>query len=192
MNNSYGELSSWRVCLKSVKNDTGKTFSLANGTKVGCSFRNADENNSLDTYFIRKNHIVSSATDELIDIDDNFLRIALSETKQANSDWKEPYPSPKYVREKYRTCYNPLLIIYPLDPIGANTWSDKKKTNLLIDRGFSENDDPIIGFAIAFPLSNNMNNAVIEYAINNSLMDEFLESENYYNTSTDSDDYYNE
>ncbi|OIP82243.1 MAG: endonuclease [Porphyromonadaceae bacterium CG2_30_38_12] len=192
LNSSFGELSSWRVSLKSVKNENDKYFELANGIKAGCSFRNADSKDSVDTYYIRKNHIVSSATDELVDIEDDILKIALSETKRDEPSWDEFYPSPKLVRTKYRPCYNPLLIIYPLDPIGANTWSDKKRTKLLIDRGFTENDDPIIGFAIVFPMSNNMNNAVIEYAINNSLIEEFIESENYYNQSTDADDYYND
>jgi hypothetical protein len=83
------------------------------------------------------------------------------------------------------------MIIYPLNPCGANIKKDGSD-EIETDRGFTIKDDPIIGFAIAFPMSNNMNNAVIEYAINNSLIDEFIESENYYNKSTDSDDYYND
>ena len=193
MNSAFGELSSWRVCLKSVKNDDDKYFELANGIKAGCSFRNADAKDSRDVYYIRKNHILSSAEDELIDIDDEMLNRAMIRSIEIDQSWsRKDYPKPEIVRREYRSAQNPLLIIYPLDPRGANTWSDKKRTTMLVDRGFSIEDDPIIGFAIVFPMSNDMKNAVVEYAINNSLIDEFIESENYYNQSPDADEYYND
>jgi hypothetical protein len=193
MNSAFGELSSWRVCLKSVKNDEDKYFELANGIKAGCSFRNADAKDSTDVYYIRKNHILSSAEDELIDIDSEMFDRALARSIQIDELWsRKDYPKPELVRREFRSAHNPLLIIYPLDPRGANTWSDRKRTTMLVDRGFSIDDDPIIGFAIVFPMSNDMKNAVVEYAINNSLIDEFIESENYYNQSPDADEYYND
>ncbi len=192
MHSAFGELSSWRVCLKSVKNDGDKYFELANGIKAGCSFRNAVED-SKDVYYIRKSHILSSAEDELIDIEDEMLTRAMIRSIEIDQTWsRKDYPKPEIVRREYRSAQNPLLIIYPLDPRGANTWSDRKRTTMLVDRGFSIEDDPIIGFAIVFPMSNDMKNAVIEYAINNSLIDEFIESENYYNQSPDADEYYND
>lgn len=192
MNISFGELSSWRVCLKSVKNDDGKYFELSNGIKAGCSFRNADDKESKEVYYIRKSHILSSAQDELIDIDSDTFNRAYKESIKKDESWsRKDYPKPELVRNEYRSAHNPLLIIYPLDPRGANTW-DKKRTTILVDRGFSIDDDPIIGFAIVFPKSKDMKNAVVEYAINNSLVDEFIESENYYNQSPDADEYYND
>ena len=39
-----------------------------------------------------------------------------------DKDWKKNYPKPKLVRELSRDVNNPLLIIYPLDPLGANPY----------------------------------------------------------------------
>lgn len=184
--NDYGELSSWNVCLKSVNNEAGKVFKLSNGINVGCSFRNADDKNSENVYYIRKNHIVGSAEDELIDIPDEIKSLALKD-----SNWDKKYPKPELVRKNvmYRSPENPLLIIYPLDPRGANTWKDRKLTAMVIDRGFSLSDDPIIGFAIAFPNSNYGSNATVKYAINECLIQEFYESEaEYDNNAEDNDD----
>ncbi len=194
MNSSFGELSSWRVCLKNNKDEKEKFFELSNGISAACFTRNADRKSDLQTYLIRKNHIVGNQRDEFVDLDKDTLDLALLESKIEDPKWTKSYPKPEIVRKserRYRSPYNPLLIIYPLNPKGANILNEER-TEIEIDRGFTINDDPIIGFAIAFPMSNNMNNAVIEYAINNSLIEEFIESENYYNQSPDADDYYND
>ncbi len=194
MNSSFGELSSWRVCLKNNKDENEKFFELSNGISAACFTRNADRKSDLQTYLIRKNHIVGNQRDEFVDLDTDTLNLALQESKAEDPKWNKSYPKPEIVRKserRYRSPYNPLLIIYPLNPKGANILNEER-TEIEIDRGFTVNDDAIIGFAIAFPMSNNMNNAVIEYAINNSLIEEFIESENYYNQSTDADDYYND
>lgn len=194
MNSSFGELSSWRVCLKNNKDEKEKFFELSNGISAACFTRNADRKSDLQTYLIRKNHIVGNQRDEFVDLDPDTLDLALLESKAEDPKWTKNYPKPEIVRKserRYRSPYNPLLIIYPLNPKGANILNEER-TKIEIDRGFTVNDDAIIGFAIAFPMSNNMNNAVIEYAINNSLIEEFIESENYYNQSTDADDYYND
>jgi len=194
MNSSFGELSSWRVCLKNNKDEKEKFFELSNGISAACFTRNADRKSDLQTYLIRKNHIVGNQRDEFVDLDLDTLDLALLESKAEDPKWTKSYPKPEIVRKserRYRSPYNPLLIIYPLNPKGANILNEER-TKIEIDRGFTVNDDAIIGFAIAFPMSNNMNNAVIEYAINNSLIEEFIESENYYNQSTDADDYYND
>ena len=194
MNSSFGELSSWRVCLKSNKDEKQKFFELSNGINAACFTRNADRKSDQQSYLIRKNHIVGNQRDEFVDIEKEVLDFALIESQSEDPKWTKSYPKPDIVRKserRFRSPYNPLLIIYPLNPCGANIKKDGSD-EIETDRGFTIKDDPIIGFAIAFPMSNNMNNAVIEYAINNSLIDEFIESENYYNKSTDSDDYYND
>lgn len=188
--NDYGELTSWNVCLKSVKNNDNKYFELANGIKAGCSFRNADAKDGRDIYYIRKNHILGSAEDELIDIDLAVKEMALIDSKNEDTKWTKTYPKPEIVRQnpEYRLPQNPLLIIYPLDPCGANTWSDKKKTSMIINRGFTIEDDPIIGFAIAFPNSRYGEGATVQYAINECLINEFYESEAEYDNYAEDDD----
>ena len=86
-----------------------------------------------------------------------------------DKDWKKNYPKPKLVRELSRDVNNPLLIIYPLDPLGANP---KDENSITI---FQENDDVIIGFAIVFPKSNTQH--TVEFAINTSLANEYYQSE---------------
>lgn len=185
----YGELTSWNVCLKSVKN-ADKFFELSNGIKAGCSFRNADAKDGKEVYYIRKNHIVGSAEDELTDISQTIKDAALADSVSEDPKWSKTYPKPELVRQnpRYRLPQNPLLIIYPLDPRGANTWSDKHRTSIVTDRGFTINDDPIIGFAIAFPSSRYGEGATVQYAINECLIKEFYESEAEYDNYVDDED----
>lgn len=164
---TQGELTSWSVALMNKENTQNK-FSFDNGIKVGCFDRNRAKEIGDDTYFIRKNHIVGNPTDEFIDIDKKLLLEALQETRdimqEQGREWDKDYPSPKIVREKYRSVTNPLLIIYPLNPKCANI----KNENGTIKEGtvqYTENDPPFIGFAIAFPHSNSANSTVT-YAVN--------------------------
>lgn len=91
-----------------------------------------------------------------------------------DKDWGKPYPKPKIVRENYRSANNPLLIIYPLNPLGANP-KDEKGNPIPKEIKFYENDDVIIGFAIVFPKSKT--EQTVEFAINNALANEFYQSE---------------
>lgn len=118
---------------------------------------------------IKKNHIVGNPTDEFIDLDSTELDKALQISKQ-DKDWKKTYPKPKLVRESFRSVNNPLLIIYPLDPLGAN--SKEENGNPII---FQADDDPIIGFAIVFPKSNTEH--TVEFAINTALANEYYQAE---------------
>ena len=59
------------------------------------------------------------------------------------------------------------MIIYPLDPLGANP---KDENSITI---FQENDDVIIGFAIVFPKSNTQH--TVEFAINTSLANDYIQ-----------------
>ena len=51
-----------------------------------------------------------------------------------DKDWKKNYPKPKLVRELSRDVNNPLLIIYPLDPLGANP-KDENRDRLVLSKG---------------------------------------------------------
>ena len=168
--NQSGELASWRVALMNKANAT-KKFEISNQIVAGCFTRNTA--GDTNTYVIKKNHIVGNQTDEFIDLDEVDFNEALQISKQ-DRDWKKPYPKPKLVRESFRSVNNPLLIIYPLDPVGANP--KDKDGNPIPDKViFQENDDVIIGFAIVFPKSNTEH--TVEFAINTALANEFYQSE---------------
>ena len=66
------------------------------------------------------------------------------------------------------------MIIYPLDPLGANP-KDNQGNTIPEKILFNSNDDVIIGFAIVFPKSKTEH--VIEFAINTALKNEYYQSE---------------
>lgn len=163
--NQAGELGAWSVALMNKAN-ASKHFTASNKVSAGCFIRNTA--GDTETYIIKKNHIIGKQTDEFIDLDNADLSDAWLASKQ-DKDWKKNYPKPKLVRELSRDVNNPLLIIYPLDPLGANP---KDENSITI---FQENDDVIIGFAIVFPKSNTQH--TVEFAINTSLANEYYQSE---------------
>lgn len=176
--NQVGELGSWRVALMNKANST-KKFTVSSQIISGCFTRNTADDT--DTYVIKKNHIVGNPTDEFIDLDNADFCEALKISQQ-DIDWKNTYPKPKLVRELYRSVNNPLLIIYPLDPLGANPKDENKKT-ILEKVKFKPNDDVIIGFAIVFPKSNTEH--TVEFAINTALANEYYQSEIDFDNNND-------
>ncbi|MFA7116836.1 MAG: Z1 domain-containing protein [Bacteroidales bacterium] len=173
--NEKNELTSWSVVLKNKDKEKNSTWTLSNGIKVGCFCRNRSDDTNEGTYLIRKNHIIGSLFDELLDLkgnSNNILDKAYKETIINDPKWKRLFPKPKLVREKYRDPSNPILIIYPLNPIGANIKDSKGK---VIKKIFNSTDPSIIGFAIAFPHSET--NYSQEYAVNTIIMKDYLESE---------------
>ena len=115
---------------------------------------------------------MGNQTDEFIDLEEDVLNEALNKTVstmlEQGKDWNKAYPSPKIVREEFRSTANPLLIIYPLNPVCANI----KNADGSIKAGtiqYKEEDPPFIGFAIAFPHSNIPNNAVA-YVVNSEFL----------------------
>lgn len=178
------ELTSWRVVLMNKENAT-KRFSFGNGIDVGCFDRTRAGEIGDDTYFIKKNHIVGNQTDEFIDIDEDILNEALNKTiatmREQGKEWNKSYPSPKIVRERFRSVTNPLLIIYPLNPIYANI----KNADGTIKSGtiqYTEEDSPFIGFAISFPHSEVRDNAV-SYTVNR--VAEYAETEDNFDNEND-------
>lgn len=168
--NEDGELGSWRVALMN-KSNAAKKFVLSDQVITGCFTRNTA--GDTETYIIKKNHIVGNPTDEFIDLDNDVLSKALTLSQQ-DRDWQKTYPKPKLVRESFRNVNNPLLIIYPLDPLGANP-KDNQGNTIPEKILFNSNDDVIIGFAIVFPKSKTEH--VIEFAINTALKNEYYQSE---------------
>lgn len=178
--NEVGELISWNIALMSKnvdKNTCVHTFS--NGVQVGCFIRRqAKDAQNSKTYYIRKNHIVGNPTDEFIDLPANMLSDALDETRdrkfKAGEEWKHDYPSPQLVRQEFRSKQNPLLMIYPLNPAFSNV---SGLTDTTTD---TKNDEPFIGFAIAFPHSDT--NKAVSY-VANQVTDFAITEENFDNTN---------
>ena len=178
--NEVGELISWNIALMSKnvdKNTCVHTFS--NGVQVGCFIRRqAKDAQNSKTYYIRKNHIVGNPTDEFIDLPANMLSDALDETRdrkfKAGEEWKHDYPSPQLVRQEFRSKQTPLLMIYPLNPAFSNV---PGLTDTTTD---TKNDEPFIGFAIAFPHSDT--NKAVSY-VANQVTDFAITEENFDNTN---------
>ena len=181
--NKDGELTSWSIALMN-KDEAIAKFTTSNGISVGCFNRTQAPDSTEDTYLIIKNHILGNQKDEFIDLDDKILAKALKISIygsdelnwKADEKWKNNYPKPKLVREKYRLVTTPLLIIYPLNPECA------------YQKGFDgdKSIDPFIGFAICFPHSNG--NHTEEFAINSVLIDKFRESEEDFDNNNDNPD----
>ncbi len=163
--NQEGELDSWRVALMSKSNIP--QVALTANLKAGCFTRNTA--GDTDTYMMIKNHIMGNQEDEFVDFDSAVLRQAISKY-EGQRGWA------KLIREDhdYRPASNPLLIIYPLDPLGANP-KDKNGYPIPDKKLFDANDDIIIGFAIVFPKSNTEH--TVEYAVHSALANEYYQSE---------------
>jgi hypothetical protein len=176
--NQHSELLFWRVALMNKSNAT-KKFELSSQVISGCFTRNTA--GDTNTYVIKKNHIVGNPTDEFIDIEQEDLDRALQLSRQ-DKDWKKTYPKPKLVRELFRSVNNPLLIIYPLDPLSANP-KDADGNPIPEKVIFTENDDVIMGFAIVFPKSTT--DHTVEFAINSALANEFYQAEMDFDDNND-------
>lgn len=175
---SQGELTNWSIALLS-SNKSGAVEHQLGNYRVKCFFRRQALDTDGRSYYIRKNHIVGNQADEFVDLDSDVLKSALEETKRMKEGhgltWNKPYPSPNVVRSKYRDKTNPLLLIYPLDASGAN---DKRLT-------FSSQEEPFIGFAISFPMSDN-HDAGVDYVVNR--IKDYAETEDYFENNNDNID----
>jgi hypothetical protein len=172
-----GELTNWTVALMSKANaDTNHPVSFIDGNKnVGCWLRTLDTNNSSDDiYYLKKSHILSPK-DEFIDLSTAEYERAMQLTREhwvkKKKEGQPSYPNGQVVRNEIRNPNNPLLLIYLLDPIGAE---DK------LFKPLSVLSNPIIGYAISFPKSNY--NAFVAFAVKDELLDRFdfdYETETY-------------
>lgn len=171
-----GELTNWSVGVMS-KADTKERFKLdKNGNIIDIGYwlrSNADERTDATTFFIRKNHIISPK-DEFIDLDTEQYKAALQRTiefhQHNNKEYKNDYPKGDIVRYEFRDPKNPLLLIYFLDPEGAD---------------LPEGSDPLVGFAISFPRSRF--NSSVRYAIHKQLLALFNIDDEVENDNNDED-----
>lgn len=164
MLNECGELTNWSVALMSRKSTLhNSSHQFRDDIEVNNFWRTKSDNTDETSYCIRKNHIVGGREDELIDLNNSVLDKALATTKVIKPDWKETYPAPEVVRDKFRPMDNPLLIIYPLNPKAANEYL------------YSDNDNPFVGLVMSFPNTNQANigvsyvaNQVADFADNDN------------------------
>lgn len=182
--NEFGELTNWSVALMSKtrfykKGEKVKEYRFCDSLDVKCFLRNRANDTDYNTYFIRKNHIVGNTTDEFIDLEDSTLEKALNASvKEAGTHgqvWREKYPKPILVRSKYRPITQPLLIIYPLDPRGAEV------SNGTVVH--TSDEIPFVGFAVSFPRTNT--NYAVSYRVN--LVSEFADVEDNFDNENDND-----
>jgi len=172
-----GELTNWSVALMS-KADTNERFPIdKNGNIVDIGYwyrRGAEERTNPDsnTYFIRKNHIISPI-DEFVDLSDDQFNKALIRTiefHRPKKEYKNKYPKGDIVRNEFRDPKNPLLLIYFLDPEGAD---------------LPKGSNPLVGFAISFPGSRF--NSSVRYAIHRQLLALFNIDDEIDNDNDDED-----
>ncbi len=168
------ELTSWRVALMSKRNASVATEFQVNNelVQIGCFLRRQDGNNSDENvYYLRKSHIISPK-DEFIDLTTEQYERAMQLTRELrarqNKEGEPAYPNGEIVRNEIRNPQNPLLLIYLLDPAGAE---------------MPTGSNPFVGYAISFPGSNH--NAWVAYAVNEQLLDRF-------NVEDDLDDFEDE
>lgn len=173
-----GELTEWNVALmsKSVC-ERGSHFIFAEKYDANNFLRTAASDtrsgNNSESYYIRKNHIVGDRTDEFMDLDkttlEEALKVTIERKKNTNKPWKESYPAPDIVREEYRPRTQPFLMIYPLNPRGA-------------DNSLPDNSIPFIGLVIAFP-STSRTDMAYSYVVNQ--VEEYAEDENNFDETND-------
>jgi hypothetical protein len=157
LNERYNELNNWSIGIIS-KERTTKRYTVSN-LNIGLITRSEDDDKSSDDlYYIRKSHIISPR-DEFIDLTSDELARALVRTQDLwNATGKEgspSFPSGEVVRNTFRKPNKPLLLIYFLDPAGAN----------LIEA------TAVIGYAISFP-ANDRDDAV-SFAVHEQLLSQF-------------------
>jgi len=173
--NNHGELTNWSIAFMSKVNTKSRYTLVKSNQTISIGFwlrTNANERGDDSTYFIRKNHIISPK-DEFLDLSDHIYKQALKRTiefhknSNPNKDYKNDFPTGEIVRNEFRDPKNPLLLIYFLDPEGAD---------LPIE------SNPLVGFAVSFPKSKF--NIPVRYAIHKQLLqlyniDDELENDNY-------------
>jgi hypothetical protein len=173
------ELTNWTVAIMSKKAALGRENVDLETTSLDIGFflrRYYDQNSDNETYFLRKSHIISPS-DEFIDLNNDQYAVAMERTRQLwirkNKEGQPSYPNGEIVRNEIRHPQKPLLLIYFLDPEGANRPEDIVKIT-----------QPIVGYAISFPGSKF--NASVSYKIPEQLLPFF--DQDYETEQNDDDD----
>jgi len=181
-----GELTSWNVVLMN-KVDNPEVRYKFHGTniEVGCYIRNRSQEGAENSYYIKKNHIAGSPNDEFLDLDEEIKNKAdkLCDEMNASQDGNHhrKISSQTIMREKLRPHTTPLMILYPLDPQSANP---RDCNGNVVNKIFSEKDEPFIGVLISFP--NSTKHVYIKYKTNRT-MTQFLETMDSFEEDNDND-----
>lgn len=184
--NTFGELTEWSVVLINKKIGAKAQWHYSSDVTVGCIKRTRANDVDDKSYSIRNGHIIGR-WDELVDMDENTLSLALARSKEIKEaqgeEWKEEYPMTNLVREEYRDAKNPVLLIYTLDPYYANIIDSKGgfKEGTLVHQ---HTDEPFIGFAISFPHTNTTFDGV-DYTAN--MVEDFAATEDAFEEENDND-----
>jgi hypothetical protein len=162
------ELHDWNVSI--VTKQQGRNFRINNSIALSLILRRQDEKSTSDLYYIRKSHIISP-NDEFIDLSVE-ERIAAEEAslrlwREKGKEGEPTRLNGEYVRNEIRVPNKVLLLIYFLDPIGAN---------------LNVSSDPIVGFAISFPGTNR--DDAVTYAVHSQLLLNF-DTEDIFDTIED-------
>jgi len=150
----FGELTKWTVALISNSASNATPFTIAE-SKIGLIQRADNTPDDKTCYMLKKSNILSPE-DEHLDISEEQKAKALTENvmawqaRETRSIKKPEKPSGPFIR-KVRSPQNGLLLLYPLD-------------YTKFDKSFTSN--PIIGFAISFPESDQGQAGAIEYQVN--------------------------
>ena len=182
--NKCDELIRWNVMLINKTINRTSIVKYPHGIEIGAQKRTRSTDPGDNVYCIRKHHIIGQ-NDDVLDLDQEIMEAALSRTKEINPDWNASYPSGRIVREEFRTPNEPLLIIYTLDPYFANPVD--KDGNIDVERIiFNHDDEPFVGYAIAFPNTNT--GYTVNYAAN--MVESFAYTEDFFDK--ENDNIYNE
>lgn len=147
------ELTEWTVVLINNRSALRSSPYTVGGKLVGLTYRANSRPDDPSNYWIKNRHLISGGDDQL-DLSDDERARALRLTRDAwesnphrRSDEEPKTASPTYTPEA-RPATRGLLLIYPLNP--------REVLGTV----------PFIGFAVAFPRTGNVQDAV-EYVVNN-------------------------
>lgn len=165
-----GLLTEWAVGIIS-NTITENIYSAPHEIEIGLTKRKQEPSIHPypDQYFIRKSHIISPM-DEFIDLTADEYETAYEQTKKK---WKKEgvpqYANGKIVRTEIRKPNRPLLLLYLLNPAGV---TDLKQ--------------PIVGFAISFPGTND--DDAVSFAVHEQLLSQFNQQDELEPVQQDEED----
>lgn len=169
------ELQLWNVGI--ITKQKGKSFQVNDDITINLIERTQAEDgkSTNQLYYIRKSHIISP-DDEFIDLNDTErarakeASIRIWREKKGVSEGEPKRLNGEWVRNEIRRPDKVLLLIYFLNPIGAD---------------LPESSNPIVGFAVSFP-GTDIDDAVT-YAVHSQLLQNF-DSEEIFEPIEDDED----
>jgi hypothetical protein len=159
---SKGELADWTVAL--ISSSKGKATKNIGKYQVQLPYRGESDKDDDKIIMLNNRHMITEAH-EGIDLTrsqkEEALKATIEDWKDAPKDRDEPQKSSPQQLRRHREATNGLLLLYPLQ--------------IMDDEGNPQNEEPIIGFAISFPDSENAEK--VKYKANNTYWRNLYESE---------------